>query len=251
MKRALEAAFALARTLPASRIEAIASNLASGASDSKVSASVSSSEARQAVDEYLDAIEGEGISREVAAAILMSSGHAHRATSKEQDIELVVTGPSTPFVATRRTEQVLMDLIAHAKGELFLVSFVAGDWKRIIEALVEAHARGVAIRVLMEASKTDGGSLERDQSKELVRAVPGAKIYRWTEKDAEHADGKIHAKIALADDDMAFISSANFTGYAMEKNFEVGVLVREGSLSKDLHRHLHGLIDLRTISEVG
>ncbi len=250
MKRAFEAALALARTLPPSRIEAIASNLASEASISKVSALVSSREAKLAVDEYLEAIKLEGLSGELGAAILLSSHHTHQATAKDQIVELVVTGPSTPFVATRRTEQVLLDLIIRAKDELFLVSFVAGDWQRLIEALVKANQRGVTIRVLLEASKADGGTLERDQSKDLVGAVPEAKIYRWTERDAEHRGGKIHAKIALADGNVAFISSANFTGHAMEKNFEAGLLVSGGQVPVDLKRHLMGLIDMNVIAQV-
>jgi len=59
---------------------------------------------------------------------------------------------------------------------------------------------------------------------------------------------RVHAKIALADDTVAFITSANFTGHAMEKNFEAGVLSNGGSIPRDLWRHLHGLIDTNVIT---
>ena len=250
MRRTLEAALLLARRLPPSRIEAIASGLLTDMSMSTVSTSVSSNEAKQFVREYMEAIQSDGISREVGAAILLSSEHTYRSIAKEQNIELVITGPDTPFVATRRTEQVLLDLILQAKNELFLVSFVAGDWHRIIEALKNAHHRGVTIRVLLEASKAHGGTLEHDQSKELLRAIPDAKFYRWLEKGSEHQGGKVHAKIALADDKIAFISSANFTGHAMEKNLEAGLLVSGGHVPLDLKMHLKGLIELDIITEV-
>lgn len=250
MKRSLEAAYILARRLPPSRIEAIASKLASGASASKVSDTVNSTEAKQSVKKFLDAATAEGLSGEVAAAILMSSSHAHRATTDEQSVELVVTGPSTPFVATRRTEQVLLDLIGQAKRELFLVSFVAKDWKRVIDALVKSDARGITIRVLLEASKGDGGTLDGDQSRLLIEAVPNVELYRWTNRESEHQGGRVHAKIALADDDTVFITSANFTGYAMEKNLEAGVLIKGGGTPQDISRHLKGLIDLDTITRV-
>lgn len=251
MRLTLDAALLLAWRLPPSRIEAIACSLVSEMPISKVSASVSSSEAKQMVHEYLEAMQSDGISREVGAAILASSEHTYRSIAKEQIVELVITGPDTPFVATRRTEQVLLDVITQAKNELFLVSFVAGDWQRIIEKLKKAHQRGISIHVLLEASKADGGTLDHDQSRELLRAVPNAKIYRWLEKSAEHQGGKVHAKIALADDKMAFISSANFTGHAMEKNLEAGLLVSGGHVPLDLKMHLKGLVELDIISEVG
>ena len=144
-----------------------------------------------------------------------------------------------------------MDLITQAENELFLVSFVAADWQRTIEALEKASQRGITIQVLLEASKADGGTLDHDQSKELLRAVPNAKIYRWLEKSTEHQGGKVHAKIALADDKMAFISSANFTGHAMEKNLEAGLLVSGGHVPLDLKMHLKGLIEMNIISEIG
>lgn len=250
MKRALEAALVLAKMLPPSKIEAVISRLAAGSVVSSVTGLVGSYEAKQALAEYYDAVSEAGISWDAAAAMLASSSHAHQATIGEQTIELVVTGPSTPFVATRRTEQVLLDLIRKARSELFLVSFVAGNWIQVIKALIEAHERGVKVRVLMEASKHDGGTLKTDQSIELVKAFPAVKTYRWTEKDAEYAGGKVHAKIALADDDLAFISSANFTGHAMEKNFEAGVLLRGGHIPLDIWRHLHGLIETRIITRV-
>ena len=58
---------------------------------------------------------------------------------------------------------------------------------------------------------------------------------RWTPC---HSDGEI-----------AFLTSANLTGHAMEKNFEAGILIRGGEMPRDISKHLQGLIDTEIISK--
>lgn len=249
MKSALDCAFVLVRGLPPSKIDAISDLFRAGASKSRISSAVSTADAKLALTNYLDAVDAESISNEVAAAILIASGHSHHTTNENHSVELVVTGPGTPWVPTRKTEQVLLDLIGRAKHELFLVSFVANNWQKVIDAIADADARGVNIKVLLETSKRDGGTLEKDQSSQLSKAVPKARIYCWSCKNAEYDGGKVHAKIALADKEIAFITSANFTGHAMEKNIEAGLLIQGGQIPLDLGRHLQGLIELKVLRQ--
>ena len=63
----------------------------------------------------------------------------------------------------------------------------------------------------------------------------------------EFAGGKVHAKVAVCDEALCFISSANLTGHAMEKNMEVGVLIRGGALPQTLHRHLEALVTIKIV----
>jgi hypothetical protein len=58
------------------------------------------------------------------------------------------------------------------------------------------------------------------------------------------------AKIAIADETICFVSSANLTGHAMEKNMEAGVLIRGGSVPRDLHHHLEALKTSNVIARV-
>ncbi|MBL8263110.1 MAG: phospholipase, partial [Xanthomonadaceae bacterium] len=80
--------------------------------------------------------------------------------------------------------------------------------------------------------------------------VPSAKLYAWRERSAPFADGRVHAKVAVADCDVCFITSANLTGYAMEQNMEAGVLLSGGQIPRLLHDHLQALVDTRTVSPV-
>ena len=52
-----------------------------------------------------------------------------------------------------------------------------------------------------------------------------------------------HAKCIAVDDQEVFVSSANFTEAAQERNIEVGLLVRSVVLSERLTRFFEALVD--------
>ena len=59
-----------------------------------------------------------------------------------------------------------------------------------------------------------------------------------------HAPGGIlHAKAVIADDEAAFVTSANFTEAAFDRNIEVGILTRDHALAASLARHFGTLIE--------
>ena len=53
----------------------------------------------------------------------------------------------------------------------------------------------------------------------------------------------LHAKAIVADDRAAFVTSANLTEAAFDRNIEVGVLTRDAALAAALARHFQVLID--------
>ncbi|WP_407645964.1 phospholipase D-like domain-containing protein [Gemmobacter nanjingensis] len=114
---------------------------------------------------------------------------------------------SSPL-ATRCTEQLLLDLIGHAQSDLFLVSFVAYDVSSVVDALNAACSRGIDIRILLETSTSHGGSLSLDPIAMMRRCVPSAALYVWTDRPAPFAEGGVHAKVAVADGSSAFLISA-------------------------------------------
>lgn len=180
--------------------------------------------------------------------MLLSASHAVVKAASEQSIELVWTGPTTPFVSARRTEQALLQVINSADKTLFITSFVAYDVSSIVKALNEASNRGVCISMLFELSKDHGGSISFDAISKMKELVPLARIYSWRVKADEYSLGRVHAKIAVADASRCFITSANLTGHAMEKNMEAGVLVEGGAVPRALSEHLQYMVETRTIT---
>jgi phosphatidylserine/phosphatidylglycerophosphate/cardiolipin synthase-like enzyme len=61
--------------------------------------------------------------------------------------------------------------------------------------------------------------------------------------DQSGAGGVLHAKGAVADDEVVFVTSANLTEAALDRNIEVGLLVRDRALAASLSSHFRGLID--------
>ena len=184
------------------------------------------------------------------AAMLLAASHVFTKTTNEQSTELVWTGPTTPVVSTRRTEQALLQVINAAKSTLFITSFVAYDVSSIVSAMNAAIDRGVVVSMLLESSQDHGGSISFDVIGKMRNLVPLAKLFAWQDKADEFSDGRVHAKVAVADGAICFITSANLTGHAMEKNMEAGVLISGGHIPNLLGVHLSALVDLRFVVAV-
>ena len=253
MKALLAAATELVTLLSSDRIEALAGRIKRSEPskpDGNLLQMISTPAARAALDRLLAEWGQTTVSGDALAGILVGAAYARRETQRESSIELVWTGPTTPFVATRRTEQVLLDLIRRAQGDVFLVSFVAYDVSSVIVELNAAVARGVDVRLLLEASTAHGGSLSVDPILTMRRCVPSATLYVWTERQAPFTDGRVHAKVAVADGGTAFLTSANLTGHALEKNMEAGVLINGGNIPTGIRAHLQALIETKVITQV-
>src|SRR5262249_37704373 len=98
------------------------------------------------------------------------------------------------------------------------------------------------------ASELHGGGVSIDGIAKMKAVLPTAATMTWHRKGPGFDGGKVHAKVAVADEKVCFVTSANLTGHAMEKNMELGVLVRGGALPRDLHRHLDALVTTHVIT---
>ncbi|SHG36253.1 PLD-like domain-containing protein [Desulfacinum infernum DSM 9756] len=192
--------------------------------------------------------------REIAAALRAASATA-ALHERHGTVELVWTGPSTGMVPVRQTEQVLCEVIESARSRLFIVSFVAYEVGHITKALQDAAGRRVRVDVLLESSIDHGGNVSVDSVKMMKDTVPSANVYVWAagntgKESSVQPAGSVHAKCAVADGRMAFITSANLSRAAMERNMELGVLVRGGHLPVELHSHLDALVATKIVELV-
>ena len=253
MEKLLDAVAAVVCLVSPEKVQAIASRIrrtdavkAAGA----LSGAVSTPVAAEVVDQLIDAWRSTSVSAEELASMLLAAGHVFTKATNQQSTELVWTGPTTPFVSARRTEQALLQVINAAEQALFITSFVAYDVSTIVKALNAASDRGVVISMLLELSQDHGGSITFDAIGKMRSLVPAARLYAWRDKADPFSDGRVHAKVAVADGKMCFITSANLTGHAMEQNMEAGVLLTGGQISKLLLDHLQALVDTKTVSPV-
>lgn len=166
-------------------------------------------------------------------------------------LELVWTGPKTGLIPTRQTEQVMLEVIDSARTDLFLVTYVFYRASSIVAALEAAVARGVVVSILLESSTEHGGTVRGDSVKAVRDAVAGAFIYTWNaasrKADGDTTSAAVHAKCAVADRKLAFITSANLTTAALERNMELGMLIRGGTVPERLRQHLAALVTTKVI----
>jgi phosphatidylserine/phosphatidylglycerophosphate/cardiolipin synthase-like enzyme len=156
----------------------------------------------------------------------------------------------------RRTEQALLQVIDAARCELLIVSFAVYKIDAIIEALIRAFERGVRLRICVEAPEPSGQRMAYDTIAALGPDVgQRAAIYIWPRGQRQVGPngkpGSLHAKLAVADDTQLFISSANLTGYAMNLNMELGVLIQGGRLPGQVAAHFAALIREGVLVRVG
>ena len=253
MDKLLDAVAAVVCLVSPEKVQAIATRIrgtdASNA-DGSLSGVAGTPAATGVVDQLIDAWRATSVSAEEVASMLLAAGHIFTRAAKQQTTELVWTGPTTPFVSARRTEQALLQVINAAEQTLFITSFVAYDVSTIVKALNVANDRGVVISMLLELSHDHGGSITFDAIGKMRTLVPTARLYAWRDKADPFSDGRVHAKVAVTDGMMCFITSANLTGYAMEKNMEAGVLISGGNIPRLLDDHLRSLVDTKVVSPV-
>lgn len=186
------------------------------------------------------------------AARLRTAAAVAMLVNRNTTTDLVWTGPASGLVPIRHTEQVLTGLIDGAKSRLFLVSFVAYNVTTVIDALAKAIERGVRVNILLERSEGAGGHVSVDSLTLLRNKLPKATFLEWdqTVSGERFLGASVHAKCAVADGRDAFITSANLSTAAMERNMEAGVLLAGGPVPGQLEKHLESLVATKHLKPV-
>ena len=61
--------------------------------------------------------------------------------------------------------------------------------------------------------------------------------------ELEGPSGVLHAKAVVVDNEAVFVTSANLTEAALDRNIEMGLLVRDRALAASVATHFHTLIE--------
>ena len=195
-----------------------------------------------------------GLDSETLGVAIGAARLAHERASRAQEINVVWTGPATEAVPLRRTEQVLEEIIDTARTELLIVSFVVYKVEEVMDALSRALGRGVKLRMVLETEAESGGKISFDQVGEIQSILPEARMYTWPldnrRIDSKGNYGAIHAKCAVADREVALVSSANLTGFALELNMELGLVVRGTRVASSITKHFEELIRRGILREI-
>lgn len=186
------------------------------------------------------------VAGEAVAFALDVAVAAVTAVRRQESTELIWTGPDPDGARWRRMEQALLEVCAAAKSRLILTTYSASPRPDLLAALRAAVARGVTVWIVLETKSESGGGLKNGGVASFYAGLgKSVALYVWpAEKRAPDGGqpGLLHAKVAVADESMALVSSANLSGAALERNIEAGILVRGGAIPGTLRGHIEGLV---------
>ncbi len=117
--------------------------------------------------------------------------------------------------------QPIIDAINSAKREILVEVYLMSD-KQIIQSLIDAKARGVDVRVMMEQHPFGGGNLNPKTKKALDAAGVSTE---WTNPTF----ALTHEKAIVIDASQAFVMSQNLTTSSFTKNREYDALDTDGA----------------------
>ncbi len=171
------------------------------------------------------------------------------------DCEVAWTGPTPKMSTLRRTEQALLTVLEEARAEVWLVSFAAYRVQSVLDALTAAADRGCRVKILLESTVESDGKLRSGGITALPdEIVRRCDVHVWPRdkrpQDERGNSGTLHAKCAVADEQLLFVGSANLTEHAFEINIELGLLVRGGPAPREVQRHLQWLDQTQSIERV-
>lgn len=218
---------------------------------------VVSSEVAQQLSPELRELADAGFSAHQIATLVdaLLADRALRPRAEDQ-FELVTTGPEPPGVTNRDTRVVVRDLFASANTSVIVVGYAVYQGQQVFKALAERMASHPAldVQLFLDVQRPPGDTSAMD---ELVRRfVARFKSSQWPldgalprvhydprSLDMENAKRAcLHAKCIVVDRHTVFISSANFTEAAQERNIEVGLLVQSPSLAERIIQHFTALV---------
>lgn len=181
------------------------------------------------------------------------------AESRSPRSDLVWSGPEVPGLHARDTRRVYEELIGSAARSVWVSTYAFFDGPRAFESLARRMDQVPELRatLLLNLQRKRGDTTSADQ---LIRRFadrfwsvewPGTSRPRvYFDPRALEVDGPggvLHAKAVVADDESVFVTSANLTEAALDRNIELGLLVRDRSLAASVSAHFRSLIERRLL----
>jgi len=216
-------------------------------------------EQAEALASALHELQALGMSPRGAAAALRA---IDRVAARQRRPDLVLSGLQVPGIFARDTRRVYDELLGSAERSVWLSSFVYYNGPKVFETLAQRMGQRpeLTVSLLINIQRAWG---DTTKSEHLVsafahtfwqKAWPGQrrpKVYydprslELGEPGKAGASGKavLHAKAVVVDDESLFITSANLTEAASERNIEMGVLLRDRSMALTVISYFQRMID--------
>ncbi len=179
-------------------------------------------------------------------------------TSKLDDaVQLVMSGPQLAGSERRDTGVVVSDLFRNAQENVLIAGYAIYQGRRLFSELANRmdELPKLDVRMFLDISRKPGDTSTSDEivrrfadrfrSEEWPHSSRVPKVFYdsrsleldWTER------ASMHAKCVVVDGHRVFVSSANFTEAAQERNVEIGVLFESVAAATRINRFFAALAD--------
>lgn len=182
---------------------------------------------------------------------------AERELSQEVEdrLELVWTGPDVPGCVGRDTWVIVRDLFSKARKSLLISTFAIRKGHEVFKPIVESQLLqpDASVQIFVNVARGNNfastneaiiGGFAANFWTEHWPWQPRPLVYYDPRGVSKNHEGRasLHAKCVIADDEIAFVSSANFTEWAQERNIEAGVLIADPIFARLLRAQFDSLI---------
>lgn len=204
---------------------------------------------------YLDL----GFGQKPLAMLLRVIAAEREAQQRVRDrVSWVWSGPSDAKFPSRDTSVVVQELFKRARRSVLLMTYAFDKGeksRRVFEVLADRMAESPELEVafcanlqpLQEKAEKTEDAIARFKAQFIAEVWPWAKLppvyydpRSLTQQGKDRAS--LHAKILVVDNEVALVTSANFTEAAHERNFEAGVLVGDPETVTELAEQVLRLI---------
>jgi phosphatidylserine/phosphatidylglycerophosphate/cardiolipin synthase-like enzyme len=160
-----------------------------------------------------------------------------------------------PGLHARDTRRVYEELLGAAERSIWASTYAFFDGPRAFEVLARRmDARpGLHVTLLLNIRRGRGDTTAPDKVVRRfadhfwTRDWPGTSrpsvFYDPRALELDGPAGVLHAKAVVADDEAVFVTSANLTEAALERNIEIGLVVRDRALAASVSTHFRVLIE--------
>ncbi len=179
-------------------------------------------------------------------------------------VRLVWSGASEPTQGMRDTREVLEELFSKAERHVLISTFVIYNGQSVFAPLAKRlrERPGIEVELYVNLPSKSGHALDEKTDVAAYRetfvrehwpaGAPLPALYYDPESRKQGTSrASLHAKCVVVDGRWVFITSANFTEAAQERNIEAGVLLDNGNIAKSLIGRFHALREAGRLRGMG
>ena len=169
------------------------------------------------------------------------------AADRQTRAEICWSGPVSSLQGFRTTAEAFRELISRATKTILIVSYAVSEVEFLRESLDAALNRGVQVRLVLEDFNVFTQESWRSKFHAFgEKTLQRSEIYVWPISERRLNEGRVygsmHVKCLVVDGEAILMTSANWSGAAMQDNMELGLVVTDAEMAKSVSSHFEDLI---------